>query len=854
MNTKILSIGSLLPPFCVEGRPLGQLRRMLPLAFCGLLFVSLLLPCAHAAQTAGASTASGERGEIVNRQTLRSRVNSGGPEDWPEDRGLSTVAESAPSAQEEGEPSAPGGASGGQGTADAKAGEGAGGTVEGKVSGKVEGLPAPPPEKEEQPSGEQGERPVVYVDEHGNPVPKPVDPAALLEDAERLMRERKYAEALASLREIRELPSITPEQREKILYHISDCVWFQYADNPLAGFEPVVSATSEAMNANLRSPRVPDALLRLGLANLNVGNLTDAGGYIVALYRRYPEYPGVAQGFTALGKAQLEHKLDAQAEQSFSIVLDKFPESSSLQEASVGLAYALSNQKKHANAQIILGFISKRWPRYYIDQPSFLFLQADNDLALGNNAAALAHYWLYYNLIPTQKGNDALLLKMGDMYFQQGNKVAADFLYEHIRRFFPGDLPAALAELRLAEQGIYVAPINYDSMSQVFARAGTVNLEKLYTDIAALPFDSPELVLAGLKKAMWLYWNREYAQAMGKAADFIDAWPENSQVPQARDLIWAAFQKELVNALAEKNYGRILLLWNGFPLVRERYGAIDPQMRFALSKGMLEAGQTESALSMLAEFLKAPMDPQYGEAAFTEFFFRYLQAGAWDRILDLADMVSSWPLATPLRTQLDYAMALSAQNLNLAGPALDMWRKLAQKEDIPLYQRAYATYFLAQDAEQRKDISAAYDLNRGVVDLFSRLRDERSDKSDPQRVQDAVLSLMDICEVGNRIPEALDWLEKYSAFVSRESQEYPGLRFREARLYRKLGDAVRAQALLEDIVRNYGNSPFAGAAAAELRTFEVSRDLRDFLPGGARQGAQGAPPSATPQESQPSTP
>lgn len=67
--------------------------------------------------------------------------------------------------------------------------------------------------------------------------------------------------------------------------------------------------------------------------------------------------------------------MGAQAEQSFAIVLDKYPESSFLQEASVGLAQALNNQRKYTNAQVILDFISKRWPRYYIEDPTFLFLQ-----------------------------------------------------------------------------------------------------------------------------------------------------------------------------------------------------------------------------------------------------------------------------------------------------------------------------------------------------------------------------------------------------------------------------------------------------------------------------------------------
>ena len=850
---------------------------------------------AIAAEVPGQAASGGLSQPAPQGPSLMSKINPGGPENWPDDKGLSTsvpvvaapatpvpapaqpaasaarpaptalpattgavapvqaVQQPAPQAtpastpqaaqpvaapaptprQPAAQPSAPAPASAAAPAAAPATPADIIGNVSGKVTGNVVGLPSPAEKggHAAAPKEEPAARPVIYVDEQGNPVEKPVDPQKMMDEAERLIKDRKFVEALPQLEKLKEMPSLSAELREKTLYYISDCVWARYSDNPLAGFEPIVSATSEAMNFNLRSVRVPEALLRLGLVNVNVGNLVDAGGYIVAMYRRYPDYPGVAQGFTALGKAQLKRHMDAQAELSFSIVLDKYPESSFLQEASVGLAQALSNQRKYPNAQVILDFISKRWPRYYIDDPAFLFLQGGNDEAMNRPAEALSLYWLYYNLVPGQKGNDELLFKMGDMYTRLGNKPAADFLYNYLARHFAGTPAARTANLRLAEGGIYDPPINYEAMSQVFARAVGNNLQKVYTDLAAVSRTTPESVTARLKEAMWLYWSKRYTEAMGKAAEFIDNYPENINVAQARDIIWLAFQKELTNSMAEKNYGRILVLWRGFPLVRERYGALDPRMRYALAQGMMERGEEEPALAMLGEFLKSPMDPNYGEDVFTEFFNRYLKAGAWAKILDLGRIVSTWPLKPQLRSQLDYAMALSAQNLNLTGPALAMWRSLAERKDIPLYQQAYATYFLARDAEQHKDIRNSYTLNRKVIELFTQLQDERSDKADPQRIKDAMLSLMDICEVANRVPEALEWLARYNAFVPKESPEYPGLRFREARLYRKLGDAARAQALLEDIVRNYADSPFAKAANAELHTFEVSRDLQSYLPG-----------------------
>ena len=140
------------------------------------------------------------------------------------------------------------------------------------------------------------------------------------------------------------------------------------------------------------------------------------------------------------------------------------------------------------------------------------------------------------------------------------------------------------------------------------------------------------------------------------------------------------------------------------------------------------------------------------------------------------------------------------------------------------------------DAERHKDIRNAYSYNKKTLELFSRLQQDRSEKADPERIKEAMGSLMDITEVANRIPESLEWVERYNQFVPEDSPEYPGLRFREARLYRKLGDTEKAKTLLEVIARQYADSPFAKAAESELRTFDVSRDLRNFMTGASSLG------------------
>jgi hypothetical protein len=369
-----------------------------------------------------------------------------------------------------------------------------------------------------------------------------------------------------------------------------------------------------------------------------------------------------------------------------------------------------------------------------------------------------------------------------------------------------------------------------EEMYSVFANPGTPPPQVVYAQLKKKNEYNALGSLCALKLVLWQLWDKRHVDAIVMATDYIDMHPEEPGASLARRVLLESFDHEEKMALQEENFGRIMKLWNAFPMFRAKHTPLDDTLRVALVKAYLERGEENSAIELLGYYLQGPKHPEYGEYAFTFFFNKHLSAGDWSNILDLGEQVAAWDFPPQMRNELDYAMALSAENLGLPRKALPLWQKLAPKNDIPLYEKAYATYFLAKDAEQRKDIKAAYDYNKLVLDLFSKLEDERSDKSDPERIKEAVASLMDICEVANRIPEALDWVERYNSFVPDDSPEYLGVRFRESRLYRKLGDTAKSRALLERIVSADSNSPFGKAAASELRTFDVSRDLGRFAP------------------------
>ena len=670
--------------------------------------------------------------------------------------------------------------------------------------------------------------PVVYVDEKGKPVPKPPDPAELAAQVTAAMGQQNYLAALEALNILKGMP-LPRDQKEKVLYQISDATWELYKNKPLEGYEHILSTTNEAMNANLRSPGVPGAMLRLGEANLLVGNLREAEAYFNARRSAYPPSPEVPVTFLKLGLALLQDKQYAKAVGVFRDIVQNYPESPALKMASVSLATAHAKLQETKEASIVLDFVERRWPRHYLEDTAFLLLQAEYSLWNNKLQDALQQYWLYYNLEPNKAGNDKILQQIGEIYLRQGRIQPAIDVLEEILRRYPDSEGADYALLRLAEKGIHDGPaIAKEEMFAVFNNPGVPAPQIAYAKLKKKNPHNPRGVLSALKLVLWHLWDKQYVDAIRMAADYIDMHPEEPGASLARQVILEAFEHELKRDLQEENYGRILILWNGFPLIRAKYSPLEDTLRVALAKGYLERGADASAMELLDYFLQEEKHPTYSEYAFTFFFNRHLAAGDWNAILDLGERVAAWEFQPIMRNELDYAMALSAENLGLPRKALPLWQKLAVKDDIPLYQKAYATYFLAKDAERRKDIKDAYDYNKATLELFSRLEDERSDKADPERIKESVSALMDICEVANRIPEALEWVERYNSFVPQTSPEYAGLRFREARLYRKMGDTAKSRALLEQIVRAEPDSPFGKASASELRTFDVSRDLNRF--------------------------
>lgn len=667
----------------------------------------------------------------------------------------------------------------------------------------------------------------IYVDEAGNPVPPPPDVPALLAAMRTAIKEGHYPDALTAIDVLRNV-ELAREEREEMLYDAMTALYENNRPNFTKHAQDIIDAANEAMNFNLDSVRVPDALAVLAEVNLALNNVEDARGYVHLMRRKYPDNPQVPASLLALGARQMDRQEYAEAALSLQTIIQEYPDSKATKDAARLETYALYRQGHTDRALTLVDFVDRRWPRLYLEDPDYLAVSADIRFKQGHLEEALGTYWTQYNLEPVNPESALTLQHIAETYYLLGNRGAAAKVLDELVRAFPLGAEAPKALLRLGENGIHEGNPTVDELLALFdapnPRVPGLYYQRILKDYP----QSPEAMTAQLRTMAWQLWNKDYLPAMTAARSFLIDYADRPESLRARTVLLRGFAHELANSLEEQNYERVLRLWDDFPQVHEEYLPLEPDVRMALARAHLNRGEQKEGLELLAPFLDGPGDTDYALYTYNLYLATWLREQNWDAILSLGEKVAAWKLPAEARDQLDYAQALSAENLGLQGRALPLWHKLAGRQDIPLYQRAYATYFLARDAEKRQDLRDAYQYNLDTLGMFTQLQDEQSPYADSERVRESIAALMDVTEIAGRYAEALEWANKYALFVPDNSPDYAGLQFREAGLHRKMGDMARWRALLQGIVDKEPDSVFGKMAASELRTQDVARDLTRF--------------------------
>ncbi|SIO13981.1 tetratricopeptide repeat protein [Halodesulfovibrio marinisediminis] len=758
---------------------------------------------------------------------FRSRVNKGGPESWVTQPTAASPAQSVPAntpvATQKNSPQA--------NIAQPKP------VQKNSQAAMKEPMPhvgnvSVPEQKLEKIVSSDEQTKIVWVDKNGNEVAPPPSPDHLLKLAKMALNNGVYDEALDSYKELKRIPTLTKKQRNEVLNGIADTQYAMGKNNLTNNYESIIAATTEAMNFDLKSPKVPSHLLRLGYTNLKIGNVREAGAYFNILRRNHPKDDLIPATYYYWGEHYFKEKEWQKAADNFQYIVQKYPDTKFVREAGVGLARSLYQLAYYDQAYQIVDYVGKRWPRFYLDYPPFLSQMGDVAYRLGKSDEARMHYWTYYNIDPDGDDADMVLARLGDIYLETEEFDAAREIYEEAVRKFPSRDGGLVSLMRLAEEGKYDTPTISDMFS-VFDKPYSLKPLEIYSKIIEEYPQSRLAPLARLKKAIWYLWNNQHPEALATASSFMEKHPNHELIPRVKEVAMRSFSVLTANNIKEENYEKILQIWDDFPIVHNQEPKLTPESRVALALSMWKKNKPSNALEVLDPFFQQLKIPEYSEMGLSLALSVYVDNERWNDIIELARRVELWELNDESKNQLDYAVALAHENLDQSDKAVDLWTRLKSVEDMPRAKEAYINYFLSRDAERREEFEPAYKLGITSLRTFKELAAKDPEKADNEKIRDLLNSLMDITERTGRSEEALEWARELAQAVPENDPGYPAMRYRIASLYKKTGDIKKWKDILSQLVAADPKSLYGRMATSDLTTQNLSKDASSFSPTGS---------------------
>ena len=672
---------------------------------------------------------------------------------------------------------------------------------------------------------------VIYVDEKGNPIEPPADPEARLAEIRVAITEGRYPDALGLVEGLLAQRNLNKPQREEALHIRAEMLFVVHKEDLQNNYQLITDATNEAINANMRSEKNAAALLRLGYVNLKVENIPEAQARFNLLRRQFPQDDNVPLSYYYWGDYYYNRNDLQLAADQFQVILQRYPDSKYAREAALGLARSFYRMGYYQESFSIVEYIERRWTRFYLDYPPFLNMMGDVAFRLGNLEHALRHYWLYANLDPTGEETDIIMTRIGDIYTMQQQPFAASEVYNEVVRRFPDRDGGLVSLMRLAESSINDDP-TISTMFNSFDEPNSLRPVDVYEKIIRDHPKSGLVPLAQLKLAMWHLWNHDYIKTLDITSDFVKRFPENPLVPKARELALKTFAILAAESVSNGTYGRMRSVWEKYPILQEQEEILTPESRVALGVSFWKDGKPNEALVAVEPFFLGNNIPPHSEMALSLVLNIYLEYDQWASVEEVARRVQLWNLTPDVQLQLDYALALARENQGKTEAAAVLWQKLYDGRALPDDQMAYATFFLARDAEKRNRLNEAYLLG---VEALGRLRAEAEknpDRADSGKIKSQIASLMAITETGGRLAEALDFARQYLSLLDENSPDRAAVLYRVARVHKKLGDNDAWRKGLTEIAERFPDSVFGKTAASELKNIDLQRDASGFAPAG----------------------
>ncbi len=648
----------------------------------------------------------------------------------------------------------------------------------------------------------------------------------ILIKAQSLISSGDLKEAEADFKMLLQEPLLTDTMRVEILYDLGSLLMTLYRDSPQEHFSEISKCFTEAMNADLKSPQVPTALMSLGLINLWVNNLPEAKAYFDILASEYPyneAIPSIGYYYGEYYYRKGEYEKAADFLQAF---IETYPEQEELaRQAAFLLTDALVKLHLFEQAYQIVDYVDKRWPQTYSEEPDFLKLAADIEYQLDKLHEAKKHYWIYYNVQPKDEACDMVLARIGDIFLRQGKTKAAKELYSRAATEFPDKEGGLISKMRLAEEGIYDKP-TFMEMVTVFDRPYSLNPKKVYTEIIEKHPESRLASLALLKLGMWHFFQKEYAEALAAAQRLLEMFPDSPLVDRAQEVGNRSFALAVPQLLQDENYKLITDFWERYDFTNLAQGDEANSTRIGVAKSYAEQDAYKQALELLTPFLGEKQVEKYSEMALAIALDVFIEERAWSRIQEFAKQVEkNWNISDRTRRHLVHAEAIAFESLGQSAKAVRLWAQLGADENVEPEIRADAMFHLAQEAMDHQD------LRRVFVYAQEALKKLLTIHGDTNRIMECLRMSIYATERSGRYQQALQWAQEYDKYIAQDNPEWAEARYRLARIYRKAGAEKEWQNILQGIRDNAPDSLYGKLAATALETDTLEEQVQEYVPG-----------------------
>lgn len=688
--------------------------------------------------------------------------------------------------------------------------------------------PTPPAHSADAAQADAG---VVYVDQDGNPVPPPPEPAQLIPEIKAHINANEFAEALDKANLLLDNSVLDDDQREDLLHIKAEMLFAVHKEQLTGHYTDIADATNQAINFNQKSRRNAAALLRLGFMNLKLNNIPEAEARFNMLRRLFPDDEHVALTYYYWGDYHFSRNEFHKAADEFQYVLQEYPNSRYAREAALGLARSFYRLGYYEQSFNVVDYIERRWERFYVQYPPFLNMMGDVAFRLNKLDHALRHYRLYTNLEPMGEEADIILTRMGDIYGMQREKAAAREMYTESMKRFPDKDGGLVAMMRLAEEGVNDNP-TIAGMFAVFDGPFSLAPMEVYRTIIRDHPKSALVPLAEIKLALWHLWKKNYIEALDILSAFQSKYPKHELLPKAKEIAMQAYAVLTTEARQDERYTRMRKIWEQYPIVRDQGEIISPESRLTLAMSYRHDNMPNEALQTIEPFFLGNKVPEYSEAALSLVLAIYLEHEQWQSIREVAKRVDLWELTEERRMQLDYSLALAAENLGESDKAAAIWQRLHESGKLPPSQMAYAAFFLARDAERQRELEKAFFLGQQALGLLTAQVERSPNAADVGKIQTQLGSLMDVAETAGRLREALGFAEQYLQYLPEQDPERMAVRYRMARIYKKQGDADTWKNILNELAAQAPESVYGRLASSELSAAAIAEDAARFSPTG----------------------